>query len=169
MKLRNSYFSNVTMKHKNHETSIAVWTYVNIFFGFLILLFSGIAVSPGNLTSINNSQLINYNDQRVYKTPLIIAYNSFSIDKILQDIQIFTKQEGISNNFRIVYLQVIGAYDQTSETKTDGIKRAQEISQKLNASRTPIFRSASTTLSVSNGIPINSFVLKITFATTARN
>jgi hypothetical protein len=73
--------------------------------------------------------------------------------------------EKLSSETKAIYTQIVGAYDKATETQSDGILRAQDISKKLDASGIKILKNSSTTLSVSNGIPKNRFVLKITFAT----
>lgn len=150
------------------DTNIAIWTYINLFIGFIIIFLSGIATNPGNSfgqTSSSNS--LNFANLEIYPKPMIIAYDGFNIEQIIKDIQTFATAEQLSADAKIIYLQVIGPYSSDTETKADGLKRAQAISLRLNSSRTNIFKNASTTLSVSNGIPINRFVLKITFASSS--
>ena len=96
---------------------------------------------------------------------MIVVYEGFNGEQIAQDIQAFIKDERLSPDSAIVYSQIVGAYDKATETQADGIRRAQAISMKLDASNLKILKNASTTLSVSSGISINRFVLKFTFAT----
>ena len=148
------------------DTLLAGWMYADLFLGLMVVFLATVTFIPEYLGGLNESARNSaYNYKEIYNKPMIVVYEGFNGEQIAQDIQAFIKDERLSPDSAIVYSQIVGAYDKNTETQADGIRRAQAISMKLDASNLRILKNASTTLSVSSGIPINRFVLKFTFAT----
>jgi hypothetical protein len=148
------------------DTLLAGWMYADLFLGLMVVFLATVTFIPEYLGGLNESaRNSSYNYQQVYKTPMIVVYDKFNSEQINQDVKAFIRDQGLAPDSAIIYAQIVGAYDQATETQSDGIRRAQAISMKLDAGNIDILRNASTTLSVSSGIPIDRFVLKFTFAT----
>lgn len=148
------------------DTLLAGWMYADLFLGLMVVFLATVTFIPEYLGGLNESARNSaFNYQEIYQKPLIVVYEGFDGNRISQDIQAFLMDEKLSSDTKAIYTQIVGAYDKATETQSDGILRAQDISKKLDASGIKILKNSSTTLSVSNGIPKNRFVLKITFAT----
>jgi hypothetical protein len=148
------------------DTLLAGWMYADLFLGLMVVFLATVTFIPEFLGGLNETaRNSSYSFQEVYKKPMIVVYEGFNSQRIEEDIRAFLKDEGLAPDSTIIYAQIVGAYDKNTETQVEGIKRAQAISQKLDSGNFDVLRNASTTLSVSSGIPIDRFVLKFTFAT----
>jgi hypothetical protein len=151
---------------ENDTSFLAGWMYADLFLAMMVIFLATVTFIPeyiGNLDQTATNSAYNYRE--IYKKPLLVVYEGFNSDQIKQDVQAFIKAERLSSNAEIIYAQIVGAYDQNSETPADGIARAQIFSQKLDQSNDGLAKNASTTLSSTTSIALNRVAVKFTFAT----
>jgi hypothetical protein len=64
----------------------------------------------------------------------------------------------------VVYVQIVGSYNEKLETPEKAVSRALSLSQKLEAAYPYILKTASTTFSRTTSIPPNQVVVRFVFA-----
>ena len=148
------------------DSLLAGWMYADLFLGLMVVFLATVTFIPEFLGGLNSSAVnTSYKYREIYEKPFMAVYDNLDIELISSDIQRFKIKESLSPDSVIIYAQIVGAYDKDKEDQSAAILRAQKISQELDNSSLKILKNASTTLSSTNSIPINRFVLRLTFAT----
>jgi hypothetical protein len=144
---------------------LAGWMYADLFLAMMVVFLATVTFIPEYIGRLDQSATNSaYNYQKIYKKPMVVAYEGFDVAQIQQDVKAFLSAEKLSPDSDIIYIQVVGPYAGKIETAADAITRAQNFSRKLDSIESDLFRNASTTLSSSSSIPINRIVVKFTFA-----
>lgn len=148
------------------DSLLAGWMYADLFLGLMVVFLATVTFIPEFLGGLNSSAVnTSYKYREVYEKPFMAVYDNLNIEQINQDIAKFKIAEALPSDSVIITAQIIGAYNKDKEDSSAAIIRAQRISQEIDNSKFNFLRNASTTLSSTNSIPANRFVLKLTFAT----
>lgn len=148
------------------DTLLAGWMYADLFLGLMVVFLATVTFIPEFLGGLNSSAAnTSYKYREIYEKPFMAVYDRLDLELINSDIQRFRINEELSPDSVIIYAQIVGAYDKNSEDQSAAIIRAQKISQELDGSKFGFLKNASTTLSSTDSIPKNRFVLRFTFAT----
>lgn len=148
------------------DSLLAGWMYADLFLGLMVVFLATVTFIPEFLGGLNSSAAnTSYKYREIYEKPFMAVYDNLNLERINSDITKFKIAEGLPTESVIITAQIIGAYNKDTEDSSIAIIRAQRISQEIDKSRFDFLRNASTTLSSTNSIPANRFVLKFTFAT----
>ena len=79
-------------------------------------------------------------------------------------IETFKGQQGIAQSAEVVYVQVVGSYNDLMEPQSKAVERALALSQQLDRTYPDLFKSAATTFSTTKAIPANQVVVRVIFA-----
>lgn len=159
------------IQSKNAETEdedvsfLAGWMYADLLLAMMVIFLATVTFIPEYIGKLDQSATNSaYNYQEIYQKPMVVVYEGFNAEQIDQDVKAFLNAEKLSPDSKIIYAQIVGPYDEKSETAADAIVRAQNFSRKLDSLRSDLLGNASTTLSSTTSIPINRIVVKFTFA-----
>lgn len=147
-------------------TFLAGWMYADLFLAMMVVFLATVSFIPeylGNLEAGATNSAYSYT--RIYEEPMVVVYEGFNGDQIATDIRAFIKEKRLSADAEIVYAQIVGSYNKSSETAADAIVRAQQFSSKMDTSNIELLHHASTTFSSTTSVPANRVVVKFTFAT----
>jgi hypothetical protein len=151
---------------KEDVTFLAGWMYADLFLAMMVVFLATVSFIPEYLGNLRESATNSaYSYSKLYEKPMIVVYEGFNGNQIATDIRAFIADNNLSADSEIVYAQIVGSYNKTSETAADAIVRAQQFSTKMDTSNIDILLNASTTLSSTTSVPSNRVVVKFTFAT----
>jgi len=145
-------------------TFLAGWMYADLFLAMMVVFLATVSFVPQYLGNSGQSNSTTYSYSEMYRIPMIVEYEGFDGERIAADIAAFKVENKLSQDAVIVYAQVVGSYNKSSETASDAIARAQAFITKIDATNDKILGNASTTLSSTTSIPITRVVVKFTFA-----
>lgn len=149
------------------ESFLAGWMYADLFLALMVVFLATVTFIPEYLGRLDQSATNSaFVYQEIYKEPMVVVYEGFDGNLIKRDINAFLKSERLTNDSKIIYVQVVGSYDPKMEDRIVAIERAQQFSKKLDLFLVDYFANPSTTLSTTTSIPKNRVVVKFTFATT---
>jgi hypothetical protein len=158
--------SSIDLEESDDSSFLAGWMYADLFLAMMVIFLATVTFIPEYIGRLDQSATNStYNYREIYKKSMVVIYQDFDSNQIRQDVANFLKSEGLSPDSEIIYVQIVGAYNPKSETAADAIKRAQIFSNKIDFSGNNLLEYASTTLSSTTSVPVNSVVLKFTFAT----
>ena len=148
------------------DSLLAGWMYADLFLGLMVVFLATVTFIPEFLGGLNSSATnTSYKYREVYAKPFMAVYENLNVEQINRDITRFKIAEALPTDSVIVTAQIIGSYNKDTEDSSAAIFRAQRISQEIDKSNFNFLDNASTTLSSTNSLPANRFVLKFTFAT----
>lgn len=151
---------------KEDVTFLAGWMYADLFLAMMVVFLATVSFIPeylGNLEQGATNSAYSYT--QLYKDPMVVIYEGFDGEQIATDIRAFIKDKKLSPDAEIVYAQIVGSYNKSTETAADAIVRAQQFSTKMDTSNIALLHHASTTFSSTTSVPANRVVVRFTFAT----
>jgi len=156
----------IAQPSKEDVTFLAGWMYADLFLAMMVVFLATVSFIPeylGNLQQGATNSAYSYT--KLYEKPMVVVYEGFNGNQIATDIRAFISDNGLSPDAEIVYAQIVGSYDKSTETAAEAIVRAQQFSSKMDMSNIDLLNKASTTFSSTTSIAANRVVVKFTFAT----
>ena len=149
-------------------SGLAGWMYTDLLVGLMVIFLATITFVPnGNFfksDSTDPSQTTVYSYSRVVKEPLSLLIENEQLPDVPTIIKDFLAQNRIAPDATVVYVQIVGSYNEKLETPDQAVSRALSLSQKLENRYPEIIKTASTTFSRTTSIPTNQVVLRFVFA-----
>ena len=149
-------------------SGLAGWMYTDLLVGLMVIFLATITFVPdGNFfknSSAESFQNTVYSYSRVVKDPLSLLIENEQLPDIPTIIEDFLEQNGLAPNATVVYVQIVGSYNEKLETPDQAVSRALSLSQKLEKAYPEVIKTASTTFSRTTSIPTNQVVLRFVFA-----
>ncbi len=149
-------------------TGLAGWMYSDLLVGLMVIFLATITFVPqGSIFNQSAEQGINggvYTYSKVVEEPLSLLIENEQLPDIPALINDFKAQKSLAPDATIVYVQIVGSYNEKMEKPETAVARALSLSQKLEDTYPELLRSASTTFSRTTTIPSNQVVLRFVFA-----
>jgi hypothetical protein len=160
--------SQLITQEEDDVSGLAGWMYTDLLVGLMVIFLATITFVPeGNFFKSGTtpgSENTVYSYSRVVKDPLSLLIENEQLPDIPTIIKDFLKQNNLAPDANIVYVQIVGSYNENLETPEDAVSRALSLSQKLEKAYPELVKTASTTFSRTTSIPSNQVVLRFVFA-----
>ncbi len=148
-------------------TGLSGWMYTDLLLGLVVIFLATITFVP-NLNLLNQEGVTTgdsvYSYTKTIDKPLTLLIEDRQIPDIPSLIEGFKSQQGIAATAEIVYVQVVGAYNDRMEQQSTAVERALNMSQLLDEKFPDLFKNSATTFSTTRTIPSNQVVVRIIFA-----
>jgi hypothetical protein len=149
-------------------SGLAGWMYTDLLVGLMVIFLATITFVPqGNFFksgTTKGSENTVYSYSRVVKEPLSLLIENEQLPDIPKIIKDFLQQKKLAPDSNVVYVQIVGSYNEKLETPDQAVSRALSLSQKLEKAYPELIKTASTTFSRTTSIPTNQVVLRFVFA-----
>jgi hypothetical protein len=149
-------------------SGLAGWMYTDLLVGLMVIFLATITFVPeGNFfksRTTPGSENTVYSYSRVVKDPLSLLIENEQLPDIPTIIKDFLEQKNLAPDSNVVYVQIVGSYNEKLETPEQAVSRALSLSQKLEKAYPELIKAASTTFSRTTSIPTNQVVLRFVFA-----
>jgi hypothetical protein len=159
--------SAVLTTEEDDLTGLSGWMYTDLLLALVVVFLATITFVP-NLDSFGRGGIASgdsiFSYSKTIEKPLNLLIEDQQIPDIPALIEGFKSQEGISPSAVVVYLQIVGSYNDRMEVQSDAVSRALTLSQILDQQYPELFQAAATTFSTTNTIPSNQVVVRIIFA-----
>ena len=148
----------------------AGWMYADLLIGLMVVFLATITFVPNvNVLGFSGNSSTGkpffYTYARVIEDkPLSILVDDRQIPNLENLIADFKTKNGIGRDAKIAYVQIVGAFKESLETREDGVARALALSEEIEQRYKGIFASASTTFNTTTSLPSNQAVIRILFA-----
>lgn len=152
-------------------TSQGGWMYADLFLALMVIFLATVSFVPQfNLDPKLSSDPTApgkavYSFSKIYSQRLDVVFDQYDYQFLLKSVKSFLEKNGIDGDAEIVFVQIIGGYDPSTEKAQKAIDRALVFSQQIDKSNHMLLQHASTTLSSSPSIEPTQIVMQITFAT----
>jgi len=155
-----------TIPEEEDLTPQAGWMYADLFLALMVIFLATISFVPqlSNNSTKFRTATIQPKSAYNYDKGLSLVYTKFDIAEISADIAKFEATENLPAATDIIYVQIVGGYDQKDETPQQGTLRALAFSFLLNSDASPLFMHAATNLGASDQIKVDQILLRLTFA-----
>jgi len=158
----------LTESDEDDLSGLAGWMYSDLLVGLMVIFLATITFVPqstffggsGN-QSIQSSV---YSYSKVVDEPLTLLIEDERLPDMNALIADFKAQKKLAPDATIVYVQIVGSYNEKLETPDQAVSRALSLSQKLEKAYPEVIKTASTTFSRTTSIPTNQVVLRFVFA-----
>ena len=149
-------------------SGLAGWMYTDLLVGLMVIFLATITFVPQgkffNDGEVVGNQNTVYSYSKVVDEPLTLLIQKEALPDIPAIIKDFLKQKNLSPDSNIVYVQIVGSYNEKMESPDKAVSRALSLSQKLENAYPDLLKNASTTFSRTTTIPSNQVVLRLVFA-----
>ena len=159
--------STVLKPEEDDLTGLSGWMYTDLLLGLVVIFLATITFVP-NLSLFSADKIASgdsvYSYTKTIEKPLSLLIENKQIPDIPALIESFKFELGIASTAEIIYVQVVGSYNEKMEPQSKAVERALELSQKLDLVFPNLFQNAATTFSTTTTIPSNQVVVRIIFA-----
>jgi hypothetical protein len=159
--------STVLKTEEDDLTGLSGWMYTDLLLGLVVIFLATITFVP-NLNLLNREGISSgdsvYSYTRTIDKPLTLLIEDQQLPDIPALIDGFKTQQGIASTAEIVYVQVVGAYNDRMEAQSNAVERALRLSQLLDEEFPELFKNSATTFSTTSSVPSNQVVVRIIFA-----
>lgn len=159
--------STVLKTEEDDLTGLSGWMYTDLLLGLVVIFLATITFVP-NLNLLNREGVTSgdsvYSYTKTIDKPLSLLIENTQIPDIPALVEGFKSQQGIAATAEIVYVQVVGAYNDRMEAQSKAVERALNLSQILDERFPELFKNAASTFSTTTTIPSNQVVVRIIFA-----
>lgn len=149
-------------------SGLAGWMYTDLLVGLMVIFLATITFVPQGKFfkdgQVATSQNTVYSYSKVVEEPLTLLIQNEELPDIPAIIKDFLKQKNLAPDSNIVYVQIVGSYNEKMESPDKAVSRALSLSQKLEKAYPDLLKTASTTFSRTTSIPPNQVVLRLVFA-----
>lgn len=148
-------------------TLLAGWMYADLLLGLMVVFLATISFVP--LNSYASKSLVKADYKQTEKAlnfnrGISLVYKNIDATSIAQDIQAFKSREGMDNDSEIIFVQILGGYNEATESQSVGRNRALIYSFKLAQDSPGLFSTAAVTAGGDPKIKIDEIGLRLTFA-----
>lgn len=159
--------SEVLQSEEDDLTGLAGWMYTDLLLGLVVIFLATITFVP-SLNLLSNQDGVTgdsvYSYTKTIDKPLSLLIENNQIPDIPALIETFKVQQEIAPSAEIIYVQVVGSYNDRMEPQSKAVERALALSLELDKRFPVLFKSAATTFSTTKAIPSNQVVVRIIFA-----
>ncbi len=159
--------STVLNTEEDDLTGLSGWMYTDLLLGLVVIFLATITFVP-NLNLLNREGVTSgdsvYSYTKTIDKPLTLLIEEQQLPNIPALIEGFKSQQGIAATAEIVYVQVVGSYNERMENQSKAVERALALSQILDQAFPELFKNSATTFSTTSTIPSNQVVVRIIFA-----
>ncbi len=159
--------SEVLQTEEDDLTGLAGWMYTDLLLGLVVIFLATITFVP-NLNLLSDRDVATgesvYSYTKTIDKPLSLLIENNQIPDIPALIETFKGQQGIAQSAEVVYVQVVGSYNDLMEPQSKAVERALALSKQLDRTYPDLFKSAATTFSTTKAIPANQVVVRVIFA-----
>ena len=148
-------------------TLLAGWMYADLLLGLMVIFLATISFVPLNNYASNSLVKADYKqtDKALnFNRGISLVYKNIDATSIAQDIEAFKRREGMDSNSEIIFVQILGGYDEATESQSIGRNRALIYSFKLAQDSPGLFATAAVTAGGDSKIKIDEIGLRLTFA-----
>lgn len=148
-------------------TLLAGWMYADLLLGLMVIFLATISFVP--LNNYVSKSLVKADYKQTDKAlnfnrGISLVYKNIDATSIAQDIQAFKNREGMDSNSEIIFVQILGGYDEATESQSIGRNRALIYSFKLAQDAPGLFSTAAVTAGGDPKIRTDEIGLRLTFA-----
>lgn len=149
-------------------SGLAGWMYTDLLVGLMVIFLATITFVPQgsffkDWTGVASQNTV-YSYSKVVEEPLTLLIQNDELPDIPAIIEDFLKQKNLAPDSNIIYVQIVGSYNEKMESPEKAVARALALSQKLESAYPDLLKTASTTFSRTTSIPPNQVVLRLVFA-----
>ena len=154
-----------TPEEPEDASHLAGWMYADLLLALMVIFLATISFVPNfaNSSSAVTTQIKQISSGYNYNRGLSLVYNGFNSKLIMNDIASFKVKEGLPEDAEIIYAQILGGFDVTTERADQGKLRALEFSLKLSRENPELFSTAATNLGSNLLLKKNEIALRLTF------
>jgi hypothetical protein len=148
-------------------TGLSGWMYSDLLLGLVVIFLATITFVPNlNLLNGENGAAGNtvYSYTKTIDKPLSLLIQDDQIPNLPALVESFKAEQGIGASAEIVYVQVVGSYNDRMELPSKAVERALELSGRLDLAYPELFANSATTFSTTMTIPSNQVAVRIIFA-----
>jgi hypothetical protein len=148
-------------------TLLAGWMYADLLLGLMVIFLATISFVPLNNYASKSLVKADYKqtDKALnFNRGISLVYKNIDASSIAQDIEAFKSREGMDSDSEIIFVQILGGYDEATESQSIGRNRALIYSFKLAQDSPGLFASAAVTAGGDSKIKIDEIGLRLTFA-----
>lgn len=147
-------------------TLLAGWMYADLLLGLMVIFLATISFVP--IDNFVSKSLVKATYKQVDKAfnfnrGLSLVYNKFDAAALEKDIKAFKNREGLDNDAQIIFAQILGGYDEKSESVETGRNRALIYSFSLTKDTSGAFANTSVTAGGDSSLKPNEIALRLTF------
>ena len=148
-------------------TLLAGWMYADLLLGLMVIFLATISFVPMN--NYISKSLVKASYKQTDKAfnfnrGISLIYKQYDALSIEKDIAAFKNREGLDNNSQIIFVQILGGFDNASETQDIGRNRALIYSFKLAQDSQGLFANAAVTAGGDSNLKPGEIALRLTFA-----
>ncbi|MEY4313710.1 MAG: hypothetical protein EBU16_03400 [Actinobacteria bacterium] len=152
--------------HAEDATLLAGWMYADLLLGLMVIFLATISFVP--IDNFISKSLVKATYKQVDKAfnfnrGLSLVYNNFDAAALEKDIKAFKNREGLDNDAQIIFAQILGGYDEKSESVETGRNRALIYSFSLTKDASGAFTNTSVTAGGDPSLKPNEVALRLTF------
>lgn len=147
-------------------TDKAGWMYADLFLALMVIFLATISfvpefrVAPTSNTGVQGTTVASSQMDKGIQ----LQYSGFDSIKLKLDVDKFQKEQGMTANSQIVYVQIIGGYTAPKGSPSTATVTAMKFSNQMRAELPELFKRTSFNIDTSPSIPENSVSLRIVFA-----
>ena len=160
---------------QDDSTNIAGWVFADLLLSLSVIFLTSISFAvPGatgdSATPEKTSGQVLKIDENLNqsKSPLAQGFNfyysSFSKSQIEKDLAEYFKRENLSPQSGVIYAQIAGGFDSTTEGSEMGTMRALEFSIALKKAKVAAFEGANFDLTTTSSLKPGQVALRLSFA-----
>jgi hypothetical protein len=154
----------VIRAEEEDATSLGGWLFADSFLALMVIFLATISFVPTLGGAISSTSNIGNVAGSNFVKGLNLAYENFDEIQIQKDIAEFAKKEGIPENAKVLYANIVGGFNASTETEDEGRFRALMFNAKLKVSALDQFATTKVDLGASKQIKPNLIVLRLTLS-----
>lgn len=124
----------------------------------------GSGTGTGTNGTTGGSEVGNYIFTEHYQVVFANVYSADSAAGLTDDVATFLKQNGIPTTAVIDSAQIVGGFDEKTETASDAIARATKFAGLIDARYPTLLEHASTIINSSTNLAANEVTVRLTFS-----
>jgi hypothetical protein len=147
-------------------TDKAGWMYADLFLALMVIFLATISFVPDLRTAPTSTSTAEGTSvaSSTMNQGAQIQYSVFDAEKLKSDIASYKKENGLSANSEIVYVQVIGGFNPNTEKINDGTVTAVNFALKMKNALPEYFTQTAFKIATDSGLSANSVSLRFVFA-----
>jgi hypothetical protein len=159
----------VVLREPEDLTGLAGWLFTELLLALTVVFLATISFVPqffgATGSSINNlSGQPTYTFSKIFDEVLTVTYPAeANVETIKTDLRAFLAQNSLPPDALVASVQIVGGYNEATESATAGINRALKFSDQLDAADPMLLAFASTTIGSSRSIQPNAVTVSYSF------
>jgi len=147
-------------------TDKAGWMYADLCLALMVIFLATISFVPDLRTAPTSNSSVEGTSvaASTMNQGAQIQYSVFDAEKLKADIEAYKKENNLSSNSNIVYVQTIGGYDPETQKINDGTVTAVNFSLQMKNALPEYFTQAAFKIATDPGLAKNTVTLRFVFA-----